>query len=137
VAKIAYLGPTDPDDKSRVYRLPGDPDVVLPIGVEVEVTPAQKKALDGDADHKFGKATEADAGEPFSGYSDLNADEVVKALGDPKRVPTLEAAQAVLDFEKDHDDRKTVTEAAAHQVEAFAAAAGDTSNESGDSGEVS
>jgi hypothetical protein len=118
---IVYDGPVDADDPSVVYNLPTDDAiVVLPLGQEVEVSSADLKRLKADEAHSFstgGKAKNPDA--PWPDYDDLNADEVVERIGDPTHTPAAAAAQSVLAYEKAGEKRKTVIEAAEHQVEAF------------------
>jgi hypothetical protein len=115
---IVYDGPVDADDPSVVYNLPGDDaNVVLPLGEEVEVSSAELKRLKQDEAHRFSTGTEKakNPDAPWPDYDDLNADEVVGRLGDPNQAG---AAQAVLAYEGANEKRKTVLEAAEHQVEA-------------------
>lgn len=124
MAEIVYLGPADAADPGTRYRLRGKTradDVVLTKGVPVDVNPSQAKRLRADDDHRFGTPKEAkrEAGQPIPGYDELNADEVIEALGDPKRVNAA-TAQAILEYEEARESsRKTVLEAAQAQVDAF------------------
>lgn len=125
MSKIVYLGPVDSGDPSTTYRLPGDPgeaDVVLQRNAEVEVSAAQAKALNADERHRFAAKAPAPSEEeagPIRGYASMSPEEVIEALGDPRQVPSATVAQAIVDYEKANAKRKTVVEAAEHQVEAF------------------
>lgn len=57
--------------------------------------------------------------EPVDGYNDANATDIAKMVGAADR-PT---AESVLAFERDHEDRKTVTEAAEKRIAAIDAEA--------------
>lgn len=121
--ELTYRGPKDPADPTTRYRLrvKAGEDVVLHRGHSAKVTDAQAKKLKADEDHVFtaGKPTAGDEG-PLPGYDDLSAEQVLEALDDRRQVPTADVAQAVADYEAENENRKSVVEAAEHQVEAFA-----------------
>jgi hypothetical protein len=120
---VVYDGPVDSDDPSVAYVLPGDPgepNVTLPLGQEVEVSADDLKRLKKDEAHNFKTGKQkAEATAPWPDYDDLNADQVIERLDDPNHTPHAEAAQSVLAYEEATEKRKTVLEAASHQVEAF------------------
>lgn len=145
---VTYLGPVTKGDPTTIYRIPGTPgeggDIELPRGVAVEVTAAQAKALRDDELHDF-KMGELKPGEiaPWPEYDDLTAEQVVERVNDPNVVGTFTAAEAVVEYEKANEKRKTVLDAAEAQAENFrpvheaqtAAEAGvPTRSVSGDSG---
>jgi hypothetical protein len=124
---ITYLGATDPRDSTVVYVLPGppgEPNLELAIGHPVEVTAAQAKALNGDEEHRFGSGKvefDPDAAAPWPDYATLDADEAIARIDNPALTATAAKAREVEAWEKDHDDRKTVVEAATHQAEVYEA----------------
>jgi hypothetical protein len=113
---VRYEGPVDSDDASVVYNLPGkDGNLVLPLHESVEVSGADLKRLRADKAHNFKTGKQAADEAPWPDYDDLNADQVLERLGDPSQATV---AEAVVEYEKAHEKRKTVLDAAEHQVEA-------------------
>lgn len=122
--KVTYLGPKDPREVATIYRLPQDgDDVVLTRGIPADVTGAQLKALEADEDHRFAtgevNVAASGAGAPWDDYDELNARDVVGRLADPELTPSAEFAAQVRDYEKAHEDRKTVVDAAEAQRVAY------------------
>jgi hypothetical protein len=118
---VVYDGPVDSSDETVVYNLPTDDSVVaLPLGQEVEVSGADLKRLKQDEAHRFSTGPKSDNPDaPWPDYDDLSADQVVERIGDPSHTSAAGAAKAVLAYEQGNEKRKTVLEAAKHQVEAF------------------
>lgn len=128
--QLTYAGPKDPDDPTTIYVLPGPPgkpdeDKPFPFGQPIDVTAKEAKALQGDEAHQFlsgGVELDPDgdeSGAPFRGYDQLDANEIVERIDDPQVVSTAQKAREIEAYEKDHDNRKMVVEAAVHQAEAY------------------
>lgn len=126
-SKVTYLGPKDDREVNTIYRLPAagadGEDLVLHVGIAREATDAQIKALKKDKAHKFADGDvdvgSDDAGAPWPDYPTLSAEDVVERIGDPAETPNADFAREIVAWEKAHDKRKTVVDAAEHQAEAY------------------
>lgn len=113
---VTYRGPVDEADLTTQYRLPRDEgDLTFARGQVVEDVPAdvvaELRAADDGHRFDFGEAAEAaDAGaEPYPGYDDATAKDIGDRLAGSADVAL---AEAVVAYERAHENRKTVIEAA-------------------------